>query len=151
MRLVPITLRAARRFVGEQHRHNGMPRGWVFGVGLLDGDTLVGVGIASRPTARVEDDGATVEIIRCCTDGTPNACSMIYGSLCRAAKALGYQSAITYTLDSEPGSSLRASGFTAEAVLAARAYGGGRARYETNLLGEAIRPEESKVRWRRRL
>jgi hypothetical protein len=36
---------------------------------------------------------------------------MIYGSLCRAAKALGYREAWTYTLPEEPGTSLRAAGF----------------------------------------
>jgi len=76
---------------------------------------------------------------------------MLYGAVCRAATALGYDEAITYTLASEDGASLRAAGFTAEAELPARGYGGGRARYDSNLLGEAIRPEEAKVRWRRYL
>ena len=36
---------------------------------------------------------------------------MIYGALCRAARALGYHEAWTYTLPEETGVSLRAAGF----------------------------------------
>lgn len=152
LRRRPITLREARRFVGEHHRHNGSTmRGWLFGVGVFAGDELVGVGIASRPTARMLDDGATIEIQRCCTTGAPNACTMIYGGLCRAAAALGYARAVTYTLASERGSSLRAAGFEIEAELPSRGYGGGRDRYERTLLGDQVRPEEAKHRWARRL
>ena len=39
-------------------------------------------------------------------------CSFLYGAAARAAKALGYERIITYTLDTEPGTSLRASGWT---------------------------------------
>jgi hypothetical protein len=79
---------------------------------VKSGDELVGVGCAGRPVSRKRDDGLTIEITRCCTDGTYNAASMIYGALRRAAKALGYQKAITYTLKEEEGASLRASGWT---------------------------------------
>lgn len=50
-------------------------------------------------------------ITRVATDGVPQGCSMLYGALCRAAKALGYREAWTYTLPEEPGISLRAAGF----------------------------------------
>lgn len=59
---------------------------------------------------RPEGSGKIV-ISRVATDGARNACSLIYGALCRAAKALGYKEAWTYTLPDEPGSSLKASGF----------------------------------------
>ena len=36
------------------------------------------------------DDGTTIEVTRVCTDGTANACSLLYGAMWRAAKALGY-------------------------------------------------------------
>ena len=45
------------------------------------------------------------------TDGTRNACSKLYSAAWRAARALGYSKLITYILDSEPGTSLRASGW----------------------------------------
>lgn len=149
----PVSLKEARRFVAEVHRHNKAVRGWKFGTGLeLDG-RLVAVAVAGRPTAPELDDGWTIEITRCTTDGTKNACSMLYGALCRAARALGYRDAFTYTLASEPGASLRAAGFAPVAEVPARANGstGNRQRYDENLLGELTRPTEAKIRWHRRL
>lgn len=153
--LVPVTLREARRFVGEHHRHNLPPRGWKFGVGLVDEEGLVGVGIASRPVARELDDGFTVEIVRVCVvDDVRNGCSMLYGALCRAAKALGYRVAVTYTLHTESGSSLKAAGFQAVALLGARGAdtpGAQRVRAQHDLFGEDRRPAVPKIRWRRHL
>ncbi len=40
-----------------------------------------------------------------------NACSFLYGAAARAAAAMGYKRIITYTLESENGASLRASGW----------------------------------------
>ena len=37
---------------------------------------------------------------------------MLYAAAARAAKAMGYRKIITYTLDTEPGASLRAAGWT---------------------------------------
>ncbi|WP_345486006.1 XF1762 family protein, partial [Planotetraspora phitsanulokensis] len=45
------------------------------------------------------------------TDGARNANSMLYGAAWRAARALGYVRAITYTQEGESGASLRASGW----------------------------------------
>jgi len=59
----------------------------------------------------VLDNGWTLELTRCCTDGTPNAASMLYGAARRATFALGYRRLITYTLASESGGSLKASGY----------------------------------------
>ena len=58
------------------------------------------------------DNGWTLEVNRLCTTGERNACSMLYAAAARAAKAMGYRKIITYTLDSEPGASLRAAGWT---------------------------------------
>lgn len=116
----PVTLTEARAFVGKHHRHNLPPQGWLFGVGLTDGQQLRGVAIAGRPVARRLDDGATIEVTRVCTDGVENGCSMLYGAITRAAKALGYRRAITYTLQSESGASLKASNWRIDAALDAR-------------------------------
>ncbi len=109
--IVPVTLAEARRYVADHHRHNEPPRGHKFSIGLRRDGELVGVVIASRPVARGSDDGRTVEIIRLTTEGDRNACSRLYGAACRAAAAMGCQRAITYTLDTEAGSSVRAAGF----------------------------------------
>jgi hypothetical protein len=121
LRLVPVSLREARAFIAEHHRHNDPPRGAKAVVGVQDaaGD-LRGVGVLSRPVARGSDDGRTAEVTRVATDGARNACSMLYGALARAAWSLGYDRVITYTLAEESGASLRASGWTEDARLEAR-------------------------------
>jgi hypothetical protein len=155
LELRPITLRAARAFVAQHHRHNVPPRGWLFGVGLHREEELVAVGIAGRPLARALDDGRTLEVLRCCTLGDRNAASRTYGALCRAGAALGYTLAVTYTLESEPGASLRAAGFTVQEFLPPRSSSrwasGGRGRYDETLWGEATLPDERRVRWARPL
>jgi hypothetical protein len=52
-------------------------------------------------------------VLRVATDGTPNACSLQYGAVARAGAAIGYRRAdiLTYTNDTEPGTSLRAAGW----------------------------------------
>jgi hypothetical protein len=59
----------------------------------------------------MSDNGWTLEVNRVATDGTPNACSALYGAAWRATKALGYKRLITYTLPEEGGSSLRGAGW----------------------------------------
>lgn len=109
--LVPVAWDEACAFVRLHHRHHQAPPGWKFGVGVAEGGRLVGVAMVGRPVARRLDDGLTLEVTRCCTDGTRNAASMLYGAAWRATAALGYQRLITYTLVSEPGTSLRAAGW----------------------------------------
>lgn len=79
-------------------------------VAVNDGEKVVGVLIAGRPVARMLDNGTTLEVTRCCTDGTRNACSMLYAAAWKAARALGYTRLITYTLPEEGGASLKAVG-----------------------------------------
>ena len=62
--------------------------------------------------SRYLDDGRTLEVNRLCSTGEKNVCSFLYGAAARAAKALGYEKIITYTLDTEPGTSLLAAGWT---------------------------------------
>ena len=150
MRLVPCSLADARRFVGEVHRHNRPPQGGLWAVAAADDNgSMIGVAIVGRPVARMLDDGRTAEVVRLATDGTPNACSMLYGACTRAAKALGYDRLITYTLLSEPGSSLKASGWTKDAELPGRKSWScpSRPRVQTDLFGEERRPAGPKVRW----
>ena len=112
----PVTLREANRYVQEHHRHSAAVRGCLFAVQIMDGERVCGVAICGRPVAAALQDGRTCEIARVCVDGTRNAASKAYGALCRAAQALGYRRAVTYTLEREPGVSLRAAGFRAVAT-----------------------------------
>lgn len=111
MEIVPITLKAAKAFVAEHHRHNKPPTGHKFSIGLEKEGELVGVATAGRPVARAFDDGRTIEVNRTCTLGDKNANSMLYGAVWRCAKAMGYLRAITYTQADETGASLRAVGW----------------------------------------
>ena len=120
MHIIPITFKKAKEFISSLHRHNKPPKGWKFGIGLKNGDELVGVATAGRPVARHFDDGVTLEVNRTCTDGTPNANSMLYGAIWRAAKAMGYKRCITYTQADESGASLRGAGWVKVKQLDAR-------------------------------
>ena len=111
LELQPVSLKDANAFVNEHHRHHSATVGHKFSVAVNDGVSIVGVAIIGRPVARHFDDGWTLEVNRCCTDGTKNAASMLYGAAWRAAKAMGYRRLITYTLASESGGSLVASGW----------------------------------------
>lgn len=109
--VAPISLKPANEYVRQHHRHNGPTRGNRFSLAAMDGDRLCGVAICCRPVSRVLDDGLTLEIARVCTDGTRNACSLLYGACARVARAMGYRQVITYSLMSENGASLKASGY----------------------------------------
>jgi hypothetical protein len=111
LRISPISLKEANEFVKTHHRHHQPVVGHKFSVCVYDGERLCGVAIVGRPVSRHLDNGATLEVNRCATDGTRNACSMLYRAAWRAASAMGYQRLITYTLPSEGGASLRGAGF----------------------------------------
>ncbi len=153
LKLIPTTLKDARLFVGRVHRHNKPPQGGLFAVAVESGGTVCGVAIIGRPVARRLDDGATCEVTRLATTGERNACSILYGAAARAAKALGYKKILTYTLDSEPGSSLRAVGWQKAAEVPAKASWSvpSRPRYQVDLFGKDQRPTCAKVRWEKEL
>lgn len=152
LRIVPMTVKAASRHVAKNHRHCRGPSGGLFAASVWDGDHLAGVAIAALPVARLLCDGLTVEITRVCTDGTRNACSMLYGALCRAAQAIGYRKAVTYTLAEEDGASLRAAGFVPVATVRPAVWNRStRSRMQVDLFGEQVRPPGEKVRWERLL
>ena len=110
--LVPITQKEAINFINKHHRHNVAPIGDKFRIGLADNDDLIGVVMVGRPVARHNDDGWTLEVIRCCVlDNYKNACSKLYAAAWRVTRNLGYTRLITYTLISEPGTSLKAAGW----------------------------------------
>lgn len=111
LQIVPVRHADANDFVRRLHRHNRPTLGAIFCVGVARDGVLCGVAICGRPVARHLDDGASIEILRVCTDGTRNACSMLYWASRRAAVALGYRRTLTYTLPDEGGASLRAAGY----------------------------------------
>jgi hypothetical protein len=112
LRIIPLSLEQANTLVVHWHRHHRPLEQAKFNIGVMELDgRICGAAIVGRPVARLLDDGTALEVNRCVTDGTPNACSALYGAVARAAKALGYARVWTYTRVDEPGSSLRAAGW----------------------------------------
>ena len=100
MKAVPIELKAANEYVAQNHRHHSPVYRDKFRV------------------ACTEHGRITLEVTRCCTDGTANACSFLYGRVARIAKEMGYERIITYILISESGASLKAAGWECEKEIA---------------------------------
>lgn len=140
--LTPLTLREARAFVERHHRHSRPPQGGLFAIGAAAGDEVVGVAIVGRPVARHMADGWTAEVTRLCTDGSRNACSLLYAAAWRAARAMGYRRLITYTLATEPGDSLRGAGWRVVAEVRRQSWDRpGRPRVDLHPLQERLRWE----------
>ena len=114
--IVPITVQDAREYVRQHHRHHRPPVSGLFAVACAADDEVCGVAIVGRPVARQLQDGWTAEVTRVATDGMSNACSKLYSACRRAALALGYRKLVTYTLQVEPGVSLRGADRLAVAV-----------------------------------
>lgn len=112
MNVVPCTLKEAHAFTARWHRHHGPSVGALFAIACAASDGYIcGVAVIGRPVARMLQDGFTAEVTRLSTDGTKNACSMLYAAAWRTARAMGYRRLITYILASEPGTSLKAAGW----------------------------------------
>ena len=146
MRIVPITLKAANAFVSDYHRHHKPSVGHKFSIGLNEDGKLIGVAIMGRPVARGSDDGFTIEVARLCTNGTKNACSMLYQAAARSSKELGYRKIQTYILQIEAGTSLKASGWKLEGVTA-----GGQWKHTDGKERRTDQPIMPKQRWVREL
>ncbi|GIG63627.1 hypothetical protein Lfu02_79990 [Longispora fulva] len=117
LHVVPLDLAAANRMVATLHRHHPKVASHRYSIGVIDDQGVIrGAAILSRPAARMTDWHTVVEVSRLVTDGTPNACSMLYGAAARAAKALGFRRVQTFILDTEPGTTLRAAGWVLDGV-----------------------------------
>lgn len=138
---VPMTLRDAKAFIAANHRHHPALVGGLFAIGAAEGDDVVGCVVVGRPVARMLADGFTCEVTRLATDGSRNACSMLYRAAWRAARAMGYRRLVTYTLPEEGGSSLRAAGF----ALIGEAGGGSWSRPSRPRVD--LHPTQTKLRW----
>ena len=119
---VLLELKQANQFVSELHRHHDPVHRDKFRIGCKLNGALVGVVQLARPVARGLDDGETIEVVRLCTDGTPNVCSFLYGRAARVAKDMGYKRIVTYILESETGASLRASGWKFDGMTEAKSW-----------------------------
>lgn len=80
MKVIPISISEANKFVANFHRHNKPVQGAKFAIGASDGEKLIGVAIVGRPVSRHLDDGETAEVTRCCVldDAPKGALSLIH-------------------------------------------------------------------------
>lgn len=136
----PITFKEACAFINLYHRHHKPTVGCKLCIGAYDNGKLCGVAVTGRPVSRHYDDGLTLEINRLCTDGTRNACSLLYGACVRVARDMGYHKVITYILESENGASLKASNFICEGKAGGKHWTGERDKHQDI-------PAEYKMRW----
>lgn len=108
----PLALAEANALVAALHRHHAPCTGHRFSIGVFDEDgSCRGAAIVGRPVGGGRDQLVVAEVSRLVTDGTRNACSMLYQACARAAQAQGYLRIQTFILDWETGASLRASGW----------------------------------------
>jgi len=85
LQLQPLTLKEAKSFVNEHHRHNVAPQGTKFSIGLNDGEKVIGVAMVGHPIALHNEGGYTLEVVRCCVlEEYQNARSKLYAAAWRA-------------------------------------------------------------------
>lgn len=107
-----VELFYANAFIRAHHRHHREVTGHRFSLGVKDRQGVIrGVAICGRPVARRTSQTEVLEVTRLCTDGTKNACSMLYSMAYRIAKEMGFSRIQTFILDSENGTTLLASGW----------------------------------------
>lgn len=121
--LCDVQWKEAKEFVALHHEHCPAPVGWKFGAGIRNGRDLIGVVTVGRPVARAYDARKyIVEVNRLCVrrdipSGLVwNACSMAYGYAAREAKKRNYAVIVTYTLESEDATTLKAAGWTFDGI-----------------------------------
>ena len=142
--IIPVELREANEFIAQHHRHHAPVVGHRFSIGCCNEDgQIVGVCVVGRPVARLSGHPRDVaEVTRLATDGTANACSMLYAAAAKAAKAMGFRRIQTYTLPSEGGASLRAAGWINEGKA-----GGGQWKHTDGKPRRTDQPTVTKYRW----
>lgn len=145
MRTARVELSEANAVVERLHRHHDPVAGHRFSIAAKRGGEIVGVAICGRPVAKSIDQKHVLEVNRCATDGTRNACSYLYGKAARIATELGFRAVITYTLTVESGASLRACGWWPEYLDERSPEWGCKSRPRKKKKGTDI--EVPKVRW----
>lgn len=114
----PLTLAQANSMVESLHRHHEPATGHRFSLGCYENGRFVGAAIVGRPVAAALPQYEVAEVARLVTDGTKNVCSFLYAAAARVAKEMGFKKIQTYILESEPGTSVEAAGWSYEATTA---------------------------------
>lgn len=119
---LPIPVKRAERWCRDLHRRLPHLQGSMWAVAALRDRFVVGVAIVGRPNARLLDSRELpqprLQVLRVAVQegdvsasGHKGACSLLYGAVARAARAMGCVDLWTYIHDDEPGTSLRAAGW----------------------------------------
>lgn len=111
MKAVPLELKQAQDYIHKYHRHHEPAHRDKFRIGCVEDGEIIGVIQVGRPVNRYLDDGYTLEVLRLCSNGKKNVCSFLYSKAARIAMEMGYKRIITYILESEAGTSLKAAGW----------------------------------------
>jgi hypothetical protein len=115
LRAIPIELKEAKEYINQFHRHHQAAHRDKFRIACTDDKgNMLGVVQVGRPVSRMLDDGKTLEVLRLCSTGEKDVCSFLYSRSARIAKEMGYTKIITYILETETGTSLKASGWKLE-------------------------------------
>lgn len=114
--ITPLTLREANALIAALHRHHKPAVGHRFSIGVDSNGKIVAAAIVGRPVSREIDHHKVAEVTRLVSDGTPHTCSMLYAACARIAREMGFSKIQTYILDTEPGTSLVAAGWSYEAM-----------------------------------
>lgn len=144
--VVPLTLAQLNAYVTAHHRHHKPVQGHRFSIGVEVEEIglLVGACSVGRPVARGCDPYLTAEVTRLVTNGTKNACSILYAASARACCAMGFKRIQTYILESEPGTSLKASGWRLDGMTTGGDWNHSKANAGTRRTDQ---PQGIKQRW----
>jgi hypothetical protein len=106
----PWTVKQGKPWVQRVHRHLPSINGAKWCVRAQRGGEVVGAALVG-PAARLLGQD-TLEVLRVAVlADQPHVCSLLYGACSRAARAMGAENLVTYTLLDEPGTSLKAAGW----------------------------------------
>lgn len=150
LKIIPLSLKRLNEYVEQHHRHHKKVQGHKFSLGVVDEQhtdsaglpLLLGACSVGRPVARLVDANSTLEVTRLVTNGTKNACSILYARSAQIAKLMGYKKIQTYILETELGSSLKASGWKNEGLC-----GGGQWKHTDGKPRREDQPTCKKFRW----
>jgi len=146
LKIVPLELKELNILVSELHRHHKPVQGHRFSIGCFDTsvEKVIGGASVGRPVARLAGSPKEVlEVTRLVTDGTKNACSILYSAAARIGREMGYKKIQTYILESESGASLVASGWQCEETVC----GGGQWKHTDGKPRRTDQPIVKKQRW----
>jgi len=175
LRIVPLTLKQANDLVASLHRHHKPALSHRFSIGVEEtvkcpecygwdniidpacekcsgsgwASRITGAAIIGRPVARGCDPYNVAEVTRLVTDGTKNACSILYAAAARIAREMGFTKIQTYILEDEPGTSLLAAAWSFESKTAGGDWNVGAQKRTGRGIGprRTDQPQNPKQRW----